>query len=678
MQAGTFIQDWLRASVHAGMLAILIGIGYGFYDLLLVLWLQPQGMEELDFLGAYVGLTVFAVTVGWFAVLGGLVFCVSFFSCRLYWLYGLAFGIAAYLVFARFNGMGLQQTVVPLSGLSSKALLQGLLHGGVILGLGSGGYLIYLMLLERGLLLRLVMALLTSIPWVLGIGIYSYWHLVSVGGQPMSTGLMVVGVALLVAFVLAAIRNATVMVCLCVILSMGTVGLVSAPTFQPADRAPSKGALSNLPDGTPKHILFVVSDTLRRDALSCYNPDTLATPNIDGLAQDSVLFKFAYAPAPWTTPSMVSMMTGLWPVEHGVMDQGPLADEVETLAEQLSKTHHTGAIGLNPMLRPEMAGLDQGFAEIDWQPRAERRKSYLGSRLIARFFPGRWPYTVDTTQLTDQAIAWYSKMDPADASFLWLHYFDPHDDYVPPEGYMPEGKAPEGIPGHHFRGALQGIRTGHRAKDPESRDWFHKLYLGEVQYVDHEVGRLMEYLKAQGLYKDMLIVFVSDHGEEFWEHNNYGHGHNLYGESIDVPLMIKVPGYADAGRVVEHRVSTVAVGPTLIALTGQGDEERNLLNVNGDQTVYASASLYYEPQLCVIQDGWKLIRWVSSDREALYHLDADPGELNDLAATHPERVTVLSRLLDAYHEAAIDTAEAQGAELDPSIKEQLQGLGYLE
>lgn len=302
---------------------------------------------------------------------------------------------------------------------------------------------------------------------------------------------------------------------------------------------------------------------------------------------------------------MVSIHTGLSPREHGVMDTGPLSPTQTTLAEQLQDLGYaTAAIGLNPMLRPEMTGLDQGFQHLDWQPRDILRKSYLGTRLLARLFPNAWPYNTNTTGLTCRAIQWYAK-NPNVPTLEWLHYFDPHEDYEPPVPFRPEGNPPCHLPASHFSGLTQGIRAGHRARDLKSHGWIRELYRGEVCYVDYEFGLLIDFLRQTELFDDMAIVLVSDHGEEFWEHDAFGHGHTLFSELIDVPLIIRPSGSFVPG-CVSVPVCTADLTPTILAMTGHDMPDaitsRSLLGALDEhpaKPLFASNTLYFKPQSAV-------------------------------------------------------------------------------
>ncbi len=669
---GQTIKEFTGTCALAVLLAGLLGVAYGFYDLILVLLYQPQGMEDAYFLTAYLLLGIAAVSLVWAGVFCGLAVVSTALAWHRHWLYSLCIGLGLFMAYARFNGMGIQELVLPLFSFSMGNVYRGVLLILIISALSLGVWALHLFLDFKPRTQQILTRLTSAIPWLLGMGCYGLWFYRVQESISLNQFIAILVTTPLVALTVCTFRDTfwalvtnsalTILVLLSVLYLI--ISTHPAETNEVISPSSPKG---------PRHVLLVVSDTLRRDALSCYNSQAKPTPHIDALAKDGIRFEHAYAPSFWTTPSMVSIMTGLTPVEHGVMDKGPLSQDVETLAEAMqARGYTTGAIGFNPMLRPEMAGLEQGFDKISWQPNNDKRKSYLGSRLIARLFPDHWPYTTDTTGLTKAAMQWYDAYGEQ-ATFLWLHYFDPHDDYEPPAEYMPESTAPEGVPAHHFRGAMPGVRTGHRAKDSASRDWYHQLYLGEVQYVDAEFGRLVEHLKKLKLYDDMQIVFVSDHGEEFWEHGGFGHGHSLYGECINVPLIIKQPGNSRS-RTVSNAVSTVDLMPTLLM-----EKERVLFSANRKNTpLFSSGTLYFEPQDSVILGDWKLIRWHTSGRAALYNLNEDPEEQHNRIDDKPELVKQLRTLLDGYEAKKTGQSSTQSTTLDTTTREQLQSLGYIE
>ncbi|MCA9573630.1 MAG: sulfatase-like hydrolase/transferase, partial [Myxococcales bacterium] len=151
-------------------------------------------------------------------------------------------------------------------------------------------------------------------------------------------------------------------------------------------------------------------------------------------------------------------------------------------------------------------------------------------------------------------------------SFLWLHYFDVHQPYTPAPRFRPAGEPPPGVGWRFDR--FREVRSGHFVPDEAQRDWIARLYLAEVRQLDAELGRLLDALRARGRYDDALIVLVSDHGEELWDHGGFEHGHTVHDELLRVPLFVKLPGARHAG-VVRGPVSIEAVAPTVLALCGQ-------------------------------------------------------------------------------------------------------------
>ena len=436
-------------------------------------------------------------------------------------------------------------------------------------------------------------------------------------------------------------------------------------------------------------ILFLSIDTLRADAVSALNPVAPPTPSLDSLASDSVVFTRAYSPAPWTLPSFVSMMTGIAPPVHGVKTpRHRIPDTLATLAERMGESGYvTAAIGHNPWLRPEH-GMARGFGSYDVSPRDEYGGS-LGSRLLARLFPGRLKPTLTTPEITRFARDWL-RAHARDDFFLWLHYFKPHGPYEPPEAYRPRETPPPGM-GYRFGGA-PAIRMGSVVIPPLERQWVRKLYDGEVRLVDDNVGKIAAELKRLGIYDEMLIVIVSDHGEEFWEHGSFEHGHTLYEELIRVPFFIKLPGQALTVRE-NTRVSTGSIYATVLELCGIKDDPawlsfRSLTPLfrNGlldGRPVLSASPLYYEDREAWIQDSTKYIHSRVTDRMAIFDLTRDPGEQRDLSMTSSERTREAFEELASLHKAQDALREHYGiraeypAGIDPEALEELRSLGYV-
>jgi hypothetical protein len=313
-----------------------------------------------------------------------------------------------------------------------------------------------------------------------------------------------------------------------------------------------------------RHIILVTSDTLRADVLEAYGGAEIRTPRLNELAEASIVFDEPLAPSPWTLPSFAAIFTGLMPGAFGGIEiNWRLGWEPPTLADRLAEAgYYTAAIGLNPLLLPRH-GLDRGFATYEFYPR-ERRARTLGGRVLALAAPDFFRTEPTSEDLTEMGLAWLKRHREKDF-FFWLHYYDPHTPLGPPEPFRPKGEGPRTIVEPWERSL--DIKQGHYVPNAEEREWLRQLYLGEVRYVDHCVGLLMDGLRELGLYEDALIIFASDHGEEFWDHGKYGHGQSLYHELIHVPLMVKLPGESYRGRVAQP-VSIASIMPTILDFAG--------------------------------------------------------------------------------------------------------------
>ncbi|RMF93967.1 MAG: hypothetical protein D6734_08875, partial [Candidatus Schekmanbacteria bacterium] len=322
-----------------------------------------------------------------------------------------------------------------------------------------------------------------------------------------------------------------------------------------------------------RHIILLSVDTLRKDMLSCYGNKRFKTDNIDKLAEDGIIYKNAISSSCWTIPSFASIMTGLYPHIHQMTEKDSrLNDKCKTLAEYFSENgYYTAAIGNNIFLSIKSNNIFQGFNYTDFYPKKTGQSSYI-TQLIGGLFPHLFLLNANTTELTDLAINWIKENKDKDF-FLWFHYIDPHVPYEPPEEYLPKVETPEGLKKVFNEG--KSVRYGYLINSKESREWIKGLYEGEVKYVNDNIGRFLASLKELDIYNDSLIVFLSDHGEEFWDHGGFEHGHTLYNELIDVPLIIKLPNFEIKGEV-NQRVSTVSIMPTILKLCNISFNEDNI------------------------------------------------------------------------------------------------------
>jgi arylsulfatase A-like enzyme len=436
-------------------------------------------------------------------------------------------------------------------------------------------------------------------------------------------------------------------------------------------------------------VLLLTVDTLRADHISCYR-GLVDTPAMDSLARDGVLFERAYAPSPWTVPSLVSILTGLEPLVHGTTTPRSVLDpQLTTIAERLRDAgYRTAALTDNPFVR--LAGLGRGFHRFNPYPKAwggPVHRSFVRPILQLPVFPVWCRQRVTARELTDEAIGWIQRHGD-ERFFLWLHYFDPHQPYSPPAEFS---SLP---PSSHPRINLQRIRMGYEVVGPKLRSRLQTLYREEIRFTDHSIGRLLEALRSQGLYEDTLIVFTSDHGEEFWEHGGLEHGHTLYDELLRVPLVVKPARAGTSGVRSSAPVSITQIFPTLLQLLDLEGSDLYLPSLAGhwrDQLapprtrpLYASSLSVREQRIAVTAEGYKLIRWAHSDIEELYLLAADPREQDNLAFDEPEVVAHHRELLESYRTRALRLGrqlrgEAEAHQLfDPDRSEQLKALGYVE
>jgi arylsulfatase A-like enzyme len=240
---------------------------------------------------------------------------------------------------------------------------------------------------------------------------------------------------------------------------------------------------------------------------------------------------------------------------------------------------------------------------------------------------------------------------------------------------------------------LRDVRGGRFSPSRVERDWVRDLYRAEVRYTDRSVGALIESLERLGLYEDSLIVFTSDHGEEFWEHDGYEHGHSLYREVLAVPLIVKLPRSSSRAEVARP-VSTEGVMATILDVSGVPYERESLSSGSlaplwgpappDDGPILSTGTLYYEDRVAIHVGGFKYIQSLVTGREELYDLERDPAERVSLAGAAAEKVHRARELLAEVERGARKTKELHGSPaadevpLDASMEERLRSLGYLQ
>ena len=382
----------------------------------------------------------------------------------------------------------------------------------------------------------------------------------------------------------------------------------------------------------PKNIILIAIDTLRADRLSCYGYELETTPSLDALAADGVRFDQVACNANWTCPSFASIFTGVVPSRHGVLRSAPrdrVPERYDTLAELL-RDHGwtTHSIAYKAPLYD--GGYEQGFDVAFNVPRVYVR----GSDNLA------------------EALDWLDQ-NAGRRNFLFLHFNDPHQPFTQPEAFH-ASHGPD--PKEHGIEMPYSLLEDGSPKDRELQRVMRGLYDGEVAYVDHCIGEFFDALRQRELYDDAVIVMVSDHGEELWEHGAFGHGGVMLHDSVArVPLIIKPPsgGYA-RGAVIDAQVRAFDIMPTLLDFAEVPVEEG--LDAETLTPMLRPGAAGFEDRLAVIETSrpaiavrtpeWKYILNHVGDkrpREELFDLVADPNEWQNLARKRPAKTRALRR-----------------------------------
>lgn len=424
------------------------------------------------------------------------------------------------------------------------------------------------------------------------------------------------------------------------------------------------------PDGTseprrPNIVLYVV-DTVRADRLGVYGYEKPTSPRLDAFAAGAVLFENAYAQSSWTRPAVASLFTGLLPPAHRTVGRrSVLPEEADTLAEILAANSYEG-LGL---VRNPNVGRAFGFAQGFTRFRSEDRER-------------------DETML-DRVRLWLDERRSADGPFfLFLHAIDPHGPYDPApefEEMFEAGGAPA-----HYRTVryLLGLNRGEVEPEPGTAEALSRLYDAEVAQNDRAFGDLLDELEDRGLTEETAVIYVSDHGEEFAEHGRWEHGLSLYEEVLRVPLVMRLPGVPP--RRVEAPAQHVDVLPTLLGYLGieaPPNDGRNLLAARrrGDDPpdVYTHLDVDGHRAASVMRGHYKLVLPQSPSqgtKPMLFDLDADPGELENLASERPDIVERMLGLLTERNLAdEVESAEEiEDDQLDEDVRRRLRALGYVD
>ena len=413
--------------------------------------------------------------------------------------------------------------------------------------------------------------------------------------------------------------------------------LAALSALQSAAQTPEKPALN---------VILITIDTLRADHVGCYGYKQIKTPNIDSLASDGVRFDRAFTPVPVTLPSHSAMLTGTYPMRSGMHDfsANKLSADQPTLATVLKRAGYTTGAVIGAAVLDSRFGLNQGFDfyydHFDFSRLDEANLDEMER-----------PANV----VADVALDWLGK-NSRKKFFLWMHMYDPHYPYHPPEPY--------------------------------AREYAGQPYDGEIAFADEQLGRVLRFLKEKGLYQNTVIVLSGDHGESLGEHGEKTHGFFIYNATMRVPLIMRLPGNA-GGQAFDNPVSLVDLMPTILATVGLESpsqaQGKSLLTELQGKAGERDRTLYGETFLPRLHFNWSELRgaentkyhFIDAPRPELYDVAKDPGEVHNLLsekkAVGDEMRAKLAGLIREYS-AGKEMAEKTG--LDPALMERLKSLGY--
>ncbi|MGD8896083.1 MAG: sulfatase [Acidobacteriota bacterium] len=440
---------------------------------------------------------------------------------------------------------------------------------------------------------------------------------------------------------------------------IGRVPLLMAATVAACGPGPRAEA-----PAPAENVILVSIDTLRADRLGCYGRVPSFTPNIDAFREDAVLFELTIAQAPSTLSSHASLFTSLLPQHHGasIERRRSLAADHLTVAEVLrAEGFKTAAFHGGGQL-DAVFGVGQGFDV--WETPGHRP----GEAFKDEFQP-----TVAA------ALSWLEQVGQ-DPFLLFVHTYENHHPYTPsPENLAAVEADYEGpLPSEISIELLNAINTKRSTITPEDLRHIESTYEAEIRSVDAAFGALVEGLRRLDLYERSLVIFTSDHGEEFGEHGMVGwHGHTLYDELLRVPLLIKYRDSWHAGQTLSEQVRLLDVAPTMLSAL---DRERPAVFEGANLTLYAAGGAAPAPYaVSVLEEGGTSIRtpkW-KRIRRSLFDLSHDPGETEDVAEKFPGtseklRLIRLELITESPSIGAVD------APISPELRERLESLGYVE
>lgn len=436
-----------------------------------------------------------------------------------------------------------------------------------------------------------------------------------------------------------------------------------------------------------RNAILIVIDTLRADRVGFMGARRPTSPRVDWLAKNGAVFSDAYANSPWTVPSTASMMTSLYPAEHGAEVKGDVRDLSQQVPFQIGKDVPTVGTIL------QEAGFRCGLFSAN-------------PYLYGRFKDGFESASVErlpATRIVDSALGFIESAG-TDRFFAHIQFMDLHQPIEPPAPFFDFFPTPDAGP-RDARHKEWSFPRGEFLDTRQFEDFRTNrlaLYDGALRYVDTEIGRLVDGLADLGVLQDTLIIMTSDHGEEFWDHAEreaslggdprgffgIGHGHSMFQELLRVPLVFFGPG-VEAGLIVASPVPLLDLAPTVLGCLDvagpdalRGRDQRHLIDGSSRQIdstveIYAESPAYGPDSWAVISEGWKLIERVDGV-VLLFDLKNDPSESVDLALEYPRQVREMRDKAITIRASLAAVQPIDPDTLDEATEEQLRVLGYVE
>ena len=404
--------------------------------------------------------------------------------------------------------------------------------------------------------------------------------------------------------------------------------------------------LEEIQSGTSSlNILLISLDTVRADHLSCYGYKEDTSPNIDNLAEGGTLFNDCRTNVPLTLPSHTNILSGLYPFKNDVRvnSQFVPTDDYPLLAEILKNHGYATAAFVGAFILDSRFGLERGFDLYD-DDMSQGIKFSRENPLERR------------AEVVNASFLSWLEDEPKQPFFAFVHFFDPHLPYTPPERFKEKYENP---------------------------------YDAEIAYTDSIVGKLLNKMEEMGLMENTLIILLSDHGEGLGEHGELDHGVFIYEQTLRVPLIFHCPGLIPQGKKIEEPVSLSDIMPTVLDILGieapNDCDGRSLAEAMIHKKELTPQPIYHEslytnllgwsPLYGITYQGWK---YIQAPFPELYNLEEDPGELDNLYDVERKRAGELAELLLSINEEASDlTQRWASSSLDSETIQNLQSLGYI-